>query len=102
VCEHVKGDLDINITQDGHGVSLRAGRLGADQEGASQAGGSRLPSCVGIFETKHTASDLAVIGGTTDDAGAAHEAGKVCRQGHLRPPDLQDEACFHLVRTSKV
>jgi hypothetical protein len=100
---HVKGDLDIYITQDGHCVSLRkvleVEILNYEQgEPTKKAhvtpAGRKVAPKVAITETKHTASVLAAMGGTAETAPvcAAPEAEQVCRQGHLRrQPDLQDE-----------
>jgi len=79
VWEHVKGDLDIYITQDGHGVSLRkvleAEILNYEQgEPTKKAhvtpAGRKVPPRVGIIKTKHTASKLEAraVGGPADMA----------------------------------
>ena len=74
---HVKGDLDIYITQDGHGVSLRkvleAEILNYEQgEPTKKAhvtpAGRKVAPKVAITETKHTASVLAAMGGTAETA----------------------------------
>ena len=73
VWEHVEGDLDIYITQDGHGVSLRK-VLEAEIRNYEQGepskkahvtpAGRKVESKVGITETKHTAAEMAALGGT--------------------------------------
>jgi hypothetical protein len=77
VWEHVKGDLDIYITQDGHGVSLRkaleAEILNYEQgEPTKKArvtrGGRKVAPTVAITETKHTASEMAAMDGTAETA----------------------------------
>jgi len=77
VWEHVKGDLDIYITQDGHGVSLRrvleAEILNYEQgEPTKKArvtpAGRKVAPKVAITETKHPASELAAMGGTAETA----------------------------------
>ncbi len=75
VWDHVTGDLDIYITQDGHGVSLRkvleAEILNYEQgeptkkAHATPAGRNVAPK-VGITETKRTAAELAAMGGTAE------------------------------------
>ena len=73
VWEHVKGDLDIYITQDGHGVSLRkvleAEILNYEQGEPTKKGhvtpaGRKVAPKVGVTETKHTASEMSAMGGT--------------------------------------
>jgi hypothetical protein len=75
VWEHVKGDLDIYITQDGHGVSLRkvleAEILNYEQGEPSKKAhvtpaGRRVESKVRITETKHTAALIEAMGGTAE------------------------------------
>jgi hypothetical protein len=75
VWEHVKGDLDIYITQDGHGVSLRkvleAEILNYEQGEPSKKAhvtpaGRKVESKVGITETKHTAALMEAMGGTVE------------------------------------
>jgi hypothetical protein len=77
VWEHVKGDLDIYITQDGHGVSLRkvleAEILNYEQgEPTKKAhvtpAGRKVAPKPAVTETKHTASVLAAMGGTAETA----------------------------------
>ena len=77
VWEHVKGDLDIYITQDGHGVSLRraleAEILNYEQgEPTKKArvtkGGRKVAPKVGITEMKLTASEMAAMDGTAETA----------------------------------
>ncbi len=76
---HVKGDLDIYITQDGHDVSLRkvleAEILNYEQgEPTKKAhvtpAGRKVEPRVSITETKHTASELKAraVGGPADAA----------------------------------
>jgi hypothetical protein len=71
VWEHVTGDLDIYIMQDGHGVSLRkvleAEILNYEQgEPTKKArvtpSGRKVVLKVAIIETKHTASEMAAMG----------------------------------------
>jgi hypothetical protein len=77
VWEHVKGDLDIYITHDGHGVSLRkvleAEILNYEQgEPTKKArvtpAGRKVAPKVAIIETKNTASVLAAMGDTAETA----------------------------------
>ena len=77
VWEHVKGDLDIYITHDGHGVSLRkvleAEILNYEQgEPTKKArvtpAGRKVAPKVAITETKNTASVLAAMGDTAETA----------------------------------
>ena len=73
VWEHVSGDLDLYITQDGHGVSLRK-VLEAEIRNYEQGepskkarvtpAGRKVASVVNIVDTKHTASEMAAMGGT--------------------------------------
>ena len=75
VWEQVEGDLDIYITQDGHGVSLRkvleAEILNYEQgEPTKKArvtpAGRKVAPKVAITETKHTASEMAALGGAAE------------------------------------
>ena len=75
VWEHVEGELDMYITQDGHGVSLRKvleAEIGNYERGEPTKkarvtpAGRKVAPKVGITETKHTAAELEAMGGTAE------------------------------------